>query len=108
MPHFLAEEAGDHLRLFLKRDDKRSFEFSKSYLHHEMDCGAQEANVEQIRIHDIRHSHVSLLIDMGYPAVAIVDRLGHESSEATLTNSHMFPSVQTSMEADLEKSGAKR
>ena len=46
MPHFLAEEAGDHLRLFPKREDERIFEFSKSYLHHEMDCGAQEENVE--------------------------------------------------------------
>ena len=45
---------------------------------------------------------------MGYSAVAIVNRLGHESSEVTLTYAHMFPSVQTSMEADLEKSGAKR
>lgn len=80
----------------------------KGYLHHEMDRGSKAASVERIRIHDIRHSHVSLLIDMGYSAVAIADRLGHESSEVTLTYAHMFPSVQTSMAADLEKAGSER
>jgi len=34
----------------------------KSYLHHEMDRGAKEAGVKRIRIHDLRHSHVSLLL----------------------------------------------
>ena len=36
--------------------------------------------VKRIRIHDLRHSHISLLIDMGFSAVAIADRVGHELS----------------------------
>ena len=39
--------------------------------------------VKRIRIHELRHSHVSLLIEMGFSAVAIADRLGHESIETT-------------------------
>ena len=108
LPRFLADEVRDHLRLFPKEDSERIFGVTKGYLHHEMDRGAQAAGVERIRIHDIRHSHVSLLIDMGYSAVAIADRLGHESSEVTLAYAHMFPSVQTSMAADLEKAGSAR
>ncbi len=49
-----------------------------------MDRGAKEAGVPRIRIHDIRHSAVSLLIDMGFSATAIADRVGHESIDITL------------------------
>lgn len=108
MPRFLADEVRDHLQLFPKGASERVFAFTKGYLHHKMDRGSRAAGVKRIRIHDLRHSHVSLLIDMGYSAVAIADRLGHESSEVTLTYAHMFPSVQTSMAADLEKAEGKR
>lgn len=55
----------------------------KSYLHREMDRGAEEAGVKRIRIHHLRHSHISLLIDMGFTALAIADRVGHESIDIT-------------------------
>ena len=108
LPRFLADEVRDHLRLFPKGPGERVFEVTKSWLHHEMDRGAKAAGVKRIRIHDLRHSHVSLLIDMGYSPVAIADRLGHESSEVTLTYAHMFPSVQTDMADDLDRAGGKR
>ena len=108
LPRFLADEVRDHLRLFPKVPGERVFEVTKSWLHHEMDRGARAAGVKRIRIHDLRHSHVSLLIDMGYSPVAIADRLGHESSEVTLTYAHMFPSVQADMADDLDRAGGKR
>lgn len=77
--------------------DERIFTVTKSYLHHEMDRGAKEAGVPRIRIHDIRHSHVSLLIDMGFSATAIADRVGHESIDITYNYAHLFPSKQTEM-----------
>ncbi len=72
------------------------------YLHHEMDRGAKEAGVKRIRIHDLRHSHISLLIDMGFSAVAIADRVGHESIEITYRYAHLFPSKQTEMADKLD------
>ena len=51
--------------------------------------------MKRIRIHDLRHSHISLLIDMGFSAVAIADRVGHESIEITYRYAHLFPSKQT-------------
>ena len=80
----------------LKKDD-RIFTITKSYLHREMDRGAQAAGIKRIRIHDLRHSHISLLIDMGFSAVAIADRVGHESIEITYRYAHMFPSQQKEM-----------
>ena len=104
MPPFLCEEMQDYLKMLygLKKKD-RIFTISKSYLHHEMDRGAKAAGVKRIRIHDLRHSHVSLLIDMGFTPVAIADRLGHESIEVTLRYAHLFPSKQAEMIERLEK-----
>lgn len=70
---------------------------TKHYLHHEMDRGAKEAGVKRIRIHDLRHSHVSLLIEMGFSALAIADRVGHESIDITYKYAHLFPSKQKEM-----------
>lgn len=62
-----------------------------------MDRGAAAAGVKRIRIHDLRHSHVSLLIHMGFSAVAIADRVGHESIDITYRYEHLFPSMQEEM-----------
>ena len=44
-----------------------------------------------------RQTHVSLLINMGFTAVAIGSRVGHESSDITFRYAHMFPSEQKQM-----------
>ena len=106
MPHFLCEEIQEYLGMLygLKKKD-RIFTVTKSYLHHEMDRGAKAAGVKRIRIHDLRHSHISLLIDMGFSAVAIADRVGHESIEITYQYAHLFPSKQTEMAERLDDLG---
>ena len=98
MPQFLADEMQDYLKQLYGIEPKdRMFTVTKSYLHREMDRGAKEAGVKRIRIHDIRHSAVSLLIDMGFSATAIADRVGHESIDITYNYAHLFPSKQTEM-----------
>ena len=98
MPQFLANEIQDYLKmLYGIGPHDRMFTVTKSYLHREMKRGAKEAGVKRIRIHDIRHSAVSLLIDMGFSATAIADRVGHESIDITYNYAHLFPSKQTEM-----------
>ena len=106
MPKFLCEEMKEYLGMLygLKKKD-RIFTVTKSYLHHEMDRGAKAAGVKRIRIHDLRHSHISLLIDMGFSAVAIADRVGHESIDITYQYAHLFPSKQTEMADRLDDLG---
>ena len=103
MPDFLCQEMQEFFKMQygLKKKD-RIFTVTKSYLHHEMDRGAKAAGVKRIRIHDLRHSHISLLIDMGFSAVAIADRVGHESIEITYRYAHLFPSKQKEMASRLD------
>ena len=103
MPKFLCEEMQEYIGMFYGAgENDRIFPLSKSYLHHEMDRGSKEAGVKRIRIHDLRHSHVSLLIEMNVTALAIADRLGHESIEVTYRYAHLFPSKQTEMADKLD------
>ena len=98
MPQFLCEEMQDYIKMFYSaEDDDRIFPISKHYLHSEMDRGCKETGVKRIRIHDLRHSHISLLIDMGFTALAIADRVGHESIDITYRYAHLFPTRQTEM-----------
>lgn len=50
-----------------------------------------------MRVGDLRHSHVSLLNGMGFSAVDIAGRMGHESIDITLHYAHMFPTAQKDM-----------
>ncbi len=103
MPDFLCEEMKDYLKmLYGVGPDDRIFTVTKNYLYHEMSRGAKLAGIKRIRIHDLRHSHVSMLIDMGFSAVAIADRMGHESIRTTFRYAHLFPSKQVDMANMLE------
>ncbi|MEE1283933.1 MAG: site-specific integrase, partial [Acutalibacteraceae bacterium] len=70
----------------------RLFATSKSALTREMERGCKISGVKRIRIHDIRHSHASLLIEMGVVILLVSERLGHENIETTLgIYSHLYP-----------------
>lgn len=98
IPDFLAIEMQNYFdSLYGYKKTDRIFQISKSYLHHEMDRGAKAAQIKRIKIHGLRHSHISLLIDMGYSALAIAERVGHEAVDITYRYAHLFPTVQSEM-----------
>ena len=103
LPKFLCDEMQDYFKMFYSLDsDSRIFPISKNYLHREMARGSKATGVKRIRIHDLRHSHVSLLIDMGFTALAIADRVGHESIDITFRYAHLFPTRQIEMADKLD------
>ena len=107
MPDFLIVEIQEYINsIYGVEPETRLFPISKHFLHREMTRGSEASGVKRIRIHDLRHSHVSLLIEMGFSAVAIADRVGHESIDITYRYAHLFPTTQTEIakKLNLERS----
>ena len=96
LPNFLIEDLKEFFeRLFGLKEKDRVFPYTKSFIHNEMKRGVKLSGVKKIRVHDLRHSHASLLVEMGFTPVAIADRLGHDRVETTLnTYSHLYPNKQ--------------
>lgn len=108
IPRFLCQELMDYMAAkYFLQPDERLFPYTKSYLSHEIIRGCKITGVKRIRIHDIRHSHASLLINQGCDALVIADRLGHEKVSTTLnTYSHLFPHKQQELVDNLEALGS--
>lgn len=85
IPEFLAADIRDYIdSLYELQENDRLFPITKYYLEHEMQRGIKESGVKRIRVHDLRHSHASMLIELGFSPLEIANRLGHEKVETTL------------------------
>lgn len=104
MPEFLAADLKDHIdSVYCIEENDRLFPVTKYYLEHEILRGIKESGVKRIRLHDLRHSHASLLIETGFTPLAIADRLGHERIETTMnTYAHLYPNKRSQMADKLE------
>lgn len=93
IPEFLRDELKDYTRqLYGLGGHDRIFPCTRDFFRYHMRCGTKDGDVKKIRIHDLRHSHASLLIELGFSPLAVADRLGHEKVETTLNiYSHLFP-----------------
>ena len=94
LPDFLVEELQEYVgKLYGMTLQDRMFQTTKAYYEHEMIRGVELSGVKKIRIHDLRHSHASLLISkLGAQPNLVADRLGHEKIQTTLsTYSHIYP-----------------
>ena len=68
------------------------FSFGSYWLKEQLERCCQRTGVKVIRIHDVRHSHASLLIHMGTNAVLVQKRLRHKRISTTLgTYAHLYP-----------------
>ena len=96
MPNVLAECLKAYIGQCYDLDEEdRIFPYTKYFLTHEMQRGCKKSGVKKIRIHDIRHSHASLLVEMGFSPLLIAERLGHERVQTTMeTYSHLYPNKQ--------------
>lgn len=83
--------------------DDRLFSITKSYLEKEMNRGVELSGVKKIRLHDLRHSHASLLISkLGAQPNLVAERLGHEKIQTTLsTYSHLYPNQNRNLAEQL-------
>ena len=107
IPDFLCEELSVYLDKLYDREPKsRIYPFDKHYMQKEKSKACASSNVKEIRVHDLRHSHASLLIELGFSPLLIAERLGHENIETTLnTYAHLYPHKQAELAEKLEKIG---
>lgn len=93
IPQFLYDDINSYVdKLGGIAPNERIFMFTKSSLGREFKRITALAGLEPIRVHDLRHSHASMLINMGEELLEISRRLGHESVKTTSdTYGHLYP-----------------
>lgn len=104
IPQFLRDEIKDYIgKLYNLSDNDRIFPVTKYAFNHMLKRYADKAGVKEIRLHDLRHSHASLLIEKGVNPLMIAQRLGHENIETTLNiYGHLYPTKESELIACLE------
>lgn len=104
IPEFLVADIKNYIdSLYELQENDRLFPITKYYLEHEMQREIKESGVKRIRVHDLRHSHASMLIELGFSPLEIANRLGHEKVETTLnTYAHLYPNKQTKLAERLD------
>jgi len=104
IPQFLYNEAMDYYNSLYEPDPKaRLFYFTKNFLIKDIKRVAKLAGLEPIRVHDIRHSHASLLIEMGFNILMVSQRLGHDKVETTWrTYAHLYPDKEKMLATQLD------
>lgn len=110
MPQFVFDLLNTYTsKIFDYDPQNRLFQFSKHKITLAMDKYSKIANVKRIRIHDLRHSHASFLINENYPTILISERLGHEKVSITLDiYGHLFPSRDMEISNILDEMFKKR
>ena len=105
LPDFLYDDIQEYVsKLYGVQQNDRIFYFTKHALDKEIKRIAEKAGLPKLRVHDLRHSHASLLINQGCDALILADRLGHEKVTTTLnTYSHLFPHKQQELVTGLEQ-----
>lgn len=72
--------------------DTRLFTMYKGSYNTNLTKAAEKTGVKKIRLHDLRHSHTSFLINLGYDPLFVKERLGHKNIDTTLdTYGHLYP-----------------
>lgn len=103
IPSFLSDLLAQYAASLPSGDDTLLFPFHKYVLTKELDDTCTRLGLKRIRLHDLRHSHASLLIELGFTPLLIAERLGHEKVETTMNvYSHLYPGKQQEVADRLE------
>jgi integrase len=77
----------------IRHPERFSRRFTEAVAAARRDLGADA--FPAIRLHDVRHTHATLLLADGVPAKVVQERLGHASPVITLgVYSHVMPGMQ--------------
>lgn len=102
IPKFLQGEIKEYLdRWYELAPDERIFPITDRAVQKKMKQKTEEAKLKPIRVHDLRHSHIALLIEKRLQPLVIAQRVGHDSVNTTMNiYGHLYPNKQKEV-ADL-------
>lgn len=102
IPKFLQGEIKEYLdSQYELAPDERIFPITDRAVQKKMKQKTEEAKLKPIRVHDLRHSHIALLIEKGLQPLVIAQRVGHDSVNTTMNiYGHLYPNKQKEV-ADL-------
>ena len=104
MPDAIMQELKTYIgKLYALDPKERIFTFTKSLIRGNMKRGSAAVNIPFIRIHDLRHSHVSLLINMGFTPLLIAERIGDTVQMVNNTYGHLYPNKHTEVAEKLNQ-----
>lgn len=105
LPSFLCDILLNYKKqIYGASSDSQVFNKSTYAIRRALKRGCNKTGVKEIRLHDFRHSHASLLIECGFSPLAIADRLGHENIQTTLNiYGHLYPNKQEEIADKLNK-----
>ena len=93
LPPFLVETLKEYIaHIYDIQPETRLFStITEHVLARALKNGSQAAGLEHIQIHSLRHSHVSLLIDMGFSPYLIAERIGDTPEMVNRVYGHLYP-----------------
>ena len=96
IPQFLQEELKNFLgRQYGLTPEERIFPITDRAIQKKMKQKTEQAKLKPIRVHDLRHSHIALLIEKGMQPLVIAQRVGHDSVNTTMNiYGHLYPNKQ--------------
>ena len=105
LPPFLVDEIQCVIdRIYCPDPEERIFQtVTVARLQYAMKTGSAAAGVKQIRIHDLRHSHVSLLINMGFQPFLIAERIGDSVEMVNRVYGHLYPNQHQNLAEKLQE-----
>lgn len=93
MPAAIMQEVQTYIgRIYGIQPSERIFTFTEKLIRGNIKRCSERAGIPQIRIHDIRHSHVSLLIDLDFSPHLIAERVGDTVQMINKIYGHLYPS----------------
>lgn len=106
IPPFLVNMLATRPYDYLSSD--RVFPVGVSSVEQALRTGARRAGLQPIRVHDLRHSHASMLISLKVPIPSISRRLGHSNPNVTMAvYAHSYDEDEKSI-ANILENGYKK
>lgn len=93
LPSFLVDALKEYVSQIygIEPTDRIFFHVTARKLKTAIQNGAKQAGLEPITIHSFRHSHVSLLIELGFSTFLIAERIGDSPEMVNRVYGHLYP-----------------